>query len=49
MIGDWVEIDGQQGRVENISWNSTDLYDDIFDRYVVLLNATIDKVKIIND
>jgi small-conductance mechanosensitive channel len=47
-IGDWVEIDGQQGRVDNISWNSTYLYDDIFDRYVVLPNATIDKVKIIN-
>jgi small-conductance mechanosensitive channel len=48
VIGDWVEIDGQQGRVDNISWNSTYLYDDIFDRYVVLPNATIDKVKIIN-
>jgi len=47
-IGDWVEIDGQQGRVDNISWNSTYLYDDIFDRYVVLPNATIDKVRIIN-
>ena len=48
VIGDWVEIDGQQGRVDNISWNSTYLYDDVFDRYVVLPNATIDKVKIIN-
>jgi len=47
-IGDWVEIDGQQGRVDNISWNSTYLYDDIFDRYVVFPNATIDKVRIIN-
>lgn len=47
-IGDWVEIDGQQGRIDNVSWNSTYLYDDIFDRYVVIPNSTIDKVKIIN-
>ena len=48
LVGEWVEIDGQQGRVDNVSWNSTYLYDDINDRYVVFPNAMIDKAKIVN-
>ena len=47
-VGDWVEVDGNVGRVDNISWNSTYLYDDINDRLVVLPNSLIDTGKIIN-
>ena len=47
-VGDWVDIDGMVGRVDNISWNSTYLYDDILDRLVVLPNSLIDTGKIIN-
>ena len=45
-VGDWVEIAGELGRVENISWNSTYLYDDVDDRYVI--NSLIDQDKTIN-
>ncbi len=47
-VGDWVEIAGELGRVENISWNSTYLYDDIDDRYIVIPNSLIDHTKTIN-
>lgn len=47
-VGDWVDIDGMVGRVDNVSWNSTYLYDDILDRLVVLPNSLIDTGKIIN-
>ena len=47
-VGDWVEIAGELGRVENISWNSTYLYDDIDDRYIVIPNSLIDRNKTIN-
>lgn len=47
-VGDWVEIAGELGRVENISWNSTYLYDDIDDRYIVIPNSLIDHSKTIN-
>ena len=47
-VGDWVEIAGELGRVENISWNSTYLYDDIDDRYIVIPNSLIDSNKTIN-
>ncbi len=47
-VGDWVEIDGNIGRVDNVSWNSTYLYDDLNDRLVVLPNSLIDSGKIIN-
>ena len=47
-VGDWVEIAGELGRVENISWNSTYLYDDVDDRYIVIPNSLIDHSKTIN-
>ena len=47
-VGDWVEIAGELGRVENISWNSTYLYDDVDDRYIVIPNSLIDQDKTIN-
>jgi len=47
-VGDWVEIAGELGRVDNISWNSTYLYDDIEDRYIVIPNSLIDQAKTIN-
>lgn len=47
-VGDWVEIAGEKGRVDNISWNSTYLYDDVEDRYIVIPNSFIDKNKTIN-
>ncbi len=47
-VGDWVEIAGELGRVDNISWNSTYLYDDIDDRYVIIPNSLIDHSKTIN-
>ena len=47
-VGDWVEIAGELGRVDNISWNSTYLYDDIDDRYVIVPNSLIDHTKTIN-
>ncbi len=47
-IGDWVELDGHLGKVDNISWNSTYLYDPKFDRYIVIPNSKIDSVSIIN-
>ena len=47
-VGDWVEIAGELGRVDNISWNSTYLYDDIDDRYVIVPNSLIDHSKTIN-
>ena len=47
-VGDWVEIAGELGRVENISWNSTYLYDDVDDRYIVIPNSLIDRDKTIN-
>jgi small-conductance mechanosensitive channel/CRP-like cAMP-binding protein len=47
-VGDWVEIAGEKGRVDNISWNSTYLYDDVEDRYIVIPNSFIDKHKTIN-
>ena len=48
VVGDWVEIAGQMGRVDNISWNSTYLYDDTDDRYIVVPNSLIDHSKTIN-
>ena len=48
VVGDWVEIAGELGRVENISWNSTYLYDDTDDRYIVVPNSLIDRSKTIN-
>ena len=48
VVGDWVEIAGELGRVENISWNSTYLYDDTDDRYIVIPNSLIDRSKTIN-
>jgi len=48
VVGDWVEIAGQMGRVDNISWNSTYLYDDSDDRYIVVPNSLIDRSKTIN-
>ena len=47
-VGDWVEIAGELGRVENISWNSTYLYDDVDDRHIVIPNSLIDQGKTIN-
>ncbi len=47
-IGDWVELDGHLGKVDNISWNSTYLYDPKFDRYIVIPNSKIDSVSIVN-
>lgn len=47
-VGDWVEIAGELGRVDNISWNSTYLYDDVEDRYIVIPNSLIDQAKTIN-
>jgi len=47
-VGDWVEIAGELGRVDNISWNSTYLYDDTDDRYIVVPNSLIDRSKTIN-
>lgn len=47
-VGDWVEIAGELGRVDNISWNSTYLYDDTDDRYIVIPNSLIDRSKTIN-
>ena len=47
-VGDWVEIAGELGRVDNISWNSTYLYDDANDRYIVIPNSLIDRDKTIN-
>ena len=47
-VGDWVKIAGELGRVDNISWNSTYLYDDQLDRVVVIPNALIDKSASIN-
>ena len=47
-VGDWVEIAGELGRVDNISWNSTYLYDDRDDRYIVIPNSLIDKSTTIN-
>ena len=42
-VGDWVEIAGELGRVDNISWNSTYLYDDRDDRNIVIPNSLIDE------
>lgn len=47
-VGDWVEIAGELGRVDNISWNSTYLYDDRDDRYIVIPNSLIDKGTTVN-
>jgi len=47
-IGDWVEIQGELGRIDNISWNSTYLYDDLLDRHVVIPNALVDQGIIYN-
>ena len=47
-IGDWIEIDGIVGRVDNISWNSTYLYNDMKGCYMVLPNYRIDINKIVN-
>ena len=47
-VGDWVEIDGKQGRVDNVTWNSMYLYDDINDRIIVFPNSFIDSGKVIN-
>ena len=47
-VGDWVEIDDKQGRVDNVTWNSTYLYDDINDRMIVFPNSFIDSRKVIN-
>ena len=47
-VGDWVEIAGELGRVDNISWNSTFLYDDRDDHYIVIPNSLIDKGTTVN-
>lgn len=47
-VGDWVEIAGELGRVDNISWNSTYLYDDQLDRIVIIPNSLIDKSSSVN-
>ena len=47
-VGDWVELAGVVGRVDNISWNSTYVFDDATASYVVIPNSLIDRDKIIN-
>jgi len=47
-VGDWVEINGHQGMVANISLNNTYLHDDVDDCYVVMPNSLIDTGTIVN-
>ena len=47
-VGDWVEMAGVVGRVDNISWNSTYVFDDATSAYVVIPNSLIDRDKLIN-
>lgn len=47
-VGDWVKINDHKGLVQNVSWNSTYLYDDVDDCLVVIPNSLIDTGTIIN-
>mgnify|MGYP001162990213 FL=1 len=47
-VGDWIEMSGVVGRVDNISWNNTYVYDDATAAYVVIPNSVIDRDKIVN-
>ena len=47
-VGDWIEVAGRLGRVENISWSSTYLFDDQFRRTVVIPNAVVDREYLVN-
>jgi small-conductance mechanosensitive channel/CRP-like cAMP-binding protein len=47
-VGDWIEFNGHVGRVVSISWNSTVLYDDEYDRHVVVPNSQVDQALIVN-
>ena len=48
VVGDWIEVAGWLGRVENISWSSTYLFDDQFRRMVVIPNAVEDQEHLVN-
>jgi small-conductance mechanosensitive channel/CRP-like cAMP-binding protein len=47
-VGDWLEFNGTVGRVISISWNNTVLYDDEYDRHVIVPNAQIDQAVVVN-
>ena len=47
-VGDWIEMSGIVGRVDNISWNNTYVYDDATAAFVVIPNSVIDRDKIVN-
>jgi CRP-like cAMP-binding protein len=47
-VGDWLEFNGTVGRVISISWNNTVLYDDEYDRHLVVPNSQIDQAMVVN-
>lgn len=47
-VGDWLDFNGHVGRVISISWNNTVLYDDEYDRHVVVPNSQIDQALVVN-
>lgn len=47
-VGDWVEFSGHVGRVVSVSWNNTVLYDDEYDRHIVVPNSQIDQALVVN-
>ncbi|MFM8525308.1 MAG: cyclic nucleotide-binding domain-containing protein [Cyanobacteriota bacterium] len=47
-VGDWIEFNGHVGRVISISWNNTVLYDDEYDRHVLVPNSQVDQALVVN-
>lgn len=47
-VGDWLEFNSCIGRVVSISWNNTVLYDDEYDRHIIVPNSQIDQALVVN-
>lgn len=47
-VGDWIEFNDRVGQVVSISWNNTVLYDDEYDRHVVVPNSQVDQAMVVN-
>ena len=47
-VGDWIEFSDRVGQVVSISWNNTVIYDDEYDRHVVVPNSQVDQAMVVN-
>lgn len=47
-VGDWIEFNDRVGKVVSISWNNTVLYDDEYDRHLIVPNSQVDQAMVLN-